>query len=277
MSLSPESFAFIRAVLQEHAANQLEDDKVYLVETRLLSLALLHGFPSVEALVARLRRRRDDDLQKQVVEAMTINETTFFRDGYPFDVLRDRVIPDLIRLRGTERRLNIWSAACSSGQEVYSVAILLREAFPGLESWNVRLVGSDFSTAMLGRAQVGWFSPLEVSRGLPPDLLARYFRQQASGWQIKDDLRRMVDFRCINLGGLWPDWPPLDLVLLRNVLLYFDGPTRRRVLGRVASVLRPDGYLMLGGAETTDLLEDGFEPVTLGPATFFRLRGGRGR
>jgi chemotaxis protein methyltransferase CheR len=272
MSLSRASFEFVRTALRQRSGHHLEDDKAYLVETRLLAVARRRGFASVEDLVLRLRSRGDESLLGELVEAMAITETHFFRDGHPFEVLRQRVLPDLVERRASVRALNVWSAACASGQEVYSVAILLRQHTPDLSGWNIRLIASDLSGAMLTRARQGCYTELEVSRGLSPELLKGYFQEQEDGWQIRDDIRRMVEFRSINLSGPWPDLPPLDLVLLRNVLIYFDAPTRRQILDRVRRVIQPDGYLLLGGAETTHNLSDDFEPVSFGPVSFFRPR-----
>src|SRR5262245_13081655 len=272
MSLSRASFDFVRTLLRQRSAHYLEDDKLYLVETRLLPVARRHGLASVEDLVLRLRARRDETLVGEMVEAMTINETFFFRDGLPFEALRQTVLPELVQRRSAVRCLNIWSAACSSGQEPYSVAILCRHYFPALAGWNIRLIASDLSTAMLQRARNGLYNDLEVSRGLPTELLQPYFQKQQGGWQLRDDLRRMVDFRPINLSRPWPELPPLDLVLLRNVLIYFDVPTRQQILERVRKVLQPDGYLLLGGAETTLNLDDRFLPVSFDGVSFFQLR-----
>jgi chemotaxis protein methyltransferase CheR len=275
MSLSPASFEFVRTVLHQRSAHRLEDDKVYLVETRLLSVARRHGFASVEDLVLRLRSRSNETLLGEIVEAMTINETFFFRDGRPFEVLQQTVLPELVQRRAAVRRLNIWSAACSSGQEPYSIALLLRHYFPALSGWTIRLLASDLSMAMLERARQGCYSELEVSRGLSTELLETYFQKQEDGWQIRDDLRRMVEFRPINLSGVWPAMPPLDLVLLRNVLIYFDVPTKQQILNRVQTRMQPDGYLLLGGAETTHNLDNAFVPVSFAQASFFQLRSGQ--
>jgi chemotaxis protein methyltransferase CheR len=272
MSLSRESFEFVRAALRQRSAHCLEDDKAYLVETRLLPVARRHGLASVEELVRRLRGRSSEKLLGELVEAMTINETLFFRDGQPFEALRQAVLPELVQRRAAVRCLNVWSAACSSGQEAYSVALLLRQHFPALAGWTVRVIASDLSSAMLERARRGRYSELEVSRGLSPELLKAYFHRHEGGWQIRDELRRMVEVRPINLSGPWPELPPLDLVLLRNVLIYFDVPTRQRILDRVRRVLQPDGYLMLGGAETTHNLSDDFLPVSVEQTSFFRPR-----
>jgi chemotaxis protein methyltransferase CheR len=273
MSLSSASFEYVRTVLRQRSGHFLEADKSYLVETRLLAVAQRRGFPSVEDLVLHLRNKADERLLSELVEAMTINETFFFRDGHPFEALRQSVLPELIQRRAAIRRLNVWSAACSSGQEPYSVAILLRHYFPVLSGWTVHLLASDLSTRMLERARGGCYSDLEVSRGLPSDLRHTYFRKRDDGWHIRDSIRHQVEFRRINLDSAWPHIPPLDLVLMRNVLIYFDISTRRQILDRLRQVMQPDGYLMLGGAETTHNLDDNFLPVSFGRFSFFQLRG----
>jgi chemotaxis protein methyltransferase CheR len=235
-------------------------------------VARRHGLASVEDLVLRVRGGGQEAMLVELVEAMTINETYFFRDGHPFDRLREHVLPELIRRRAAERSLIIWSAACASGQEPYSVAILCRHYFPELSGWRVRLIASDLSRPMLERAKRGRYSELEVGRGLPAELLRAYFEKRRDGWRIADEIRRMVEFQPLNLSGAWPELPPLDLVLLRNVLIYFEAPMRRRILARVSEILRPDGYLMLGGAETTHNLCDGFEPVSFGQTSFYQRR-----
>jgi chemotaxis protein methyltransferase CheR len=272
MSLSQPCFEFVRTLLHERSAHSLEDDKVYLVETRLLPVARRHGFKSVEDLVLHLRSRKREELVVEIVEAMTINETSFFRDEDVFKSLQKSVLPDLVRKRAHFRCLNIWSASCSSGQEPFSLAMILLRHFPTLTGWNVRLLASDLSRTILARASRGVFSEVEIVRGLPADLRESYFEKHETGWQIRDELRRMVEFQQINLSGTWPELPPLDLVLLRNVLIYFDTPTKQQILGKVSRVIHPDGYLVLGGAESTLHLDDRFFPVSFGNVSFFRLR-----
>jgi chemotaxis protein methyltransferase CheR len=272
MSLSRASFDYVRSVLRERSGRVLDDDKVYLVETRLFPLARRHGFPSVDDLLLRARSGGQEALLAEIVEAMAITETFFFRDRYPFDILRQTVLPALVSRRNAVRSLRIWSAACSSGQEAYSVAIMLRHHFPSLSNWNIRLIASDLSAEMLKRAEQGWYSDLEVSRGLPPELLSIYFDRREEGWQIRDDLRRMVEFHPINLGGDWPELPPLDLILLRNVLIYLDAISRQQILSRVRRVLQPDGYLLLGGSEAPDPMETGFVRVSFEHGGFFQPR-----
>jgi chemotaxis protein methyltransferase CheR len=271
MLLSRASYEFVRTILRERSAHVLDDGKEYLVDARLLPVARRHGFQSVDDLVLHLRNQKTETLLAELVEAMAITETQFFRDGHPFEVLRQKVIPELVERRATHRSLTIWSAACSSGQEAYSVAILLRHFFPELCGWKVRLIASDLSASMLERARQGWYSELELSRGVSSELRQAYFRKEEDGWQIREELRSMLEVRHINLSGIWPVLPPLDLVLLRNVLIYFDLPTKRLILERIRGLLQPDGYLLLGGAETTHNLDDTFVPVSFGQVSFFRL------
>lgn len=272
MTLSRENFDYVRTVLRERSAHVLEEDKAYLVEARLHSVARRHGLATVEELVRRLRLRADEAILSELVEAMTINETSFFRDGRPFEALRQSVLPELIRRRAEVRRLHVWSAACSSGQEPYSLALMLRHDFPTLAGWNVRIIASDLSAAMLGRARAGRYSELEVGRGLPTALRDTYFERHGHSWHLRDEIRRAVEFLPINLSGQWPAIPPLDLVLLRNVLIYFDTPTRQRILARIRTLLAPDGYLVLGGSETTHNLDDAYVPITFAGVSFFQQK-----
>ena len=271
-SLLPEDFNYFRGLVQRRAAILLEDEKAYLVESRLSLLSQREGFRSLGALATHLRYGGDERLQRQVVEAMTTNETSFFRDEHPFRSLRQTLIPELLRRRAADRTLAVWCAACSSGQEPYSVAMLLREQAAALEGWNVRIIATDLSTEVLARARRGRYSDAEVKRGLPPRLLDKYFRRDGGEWQAGDELRGMVEFRAVNLIDPWPALPALDVVFLRNVLIYFDLPAKRATLERVRKVLRPDGYLFLGGSETTLNLHDGYERVQAGPSVCYRPR-----
>jgi len=272
MALEPEDFHYFRTLLQRRAAIVLEDEKAYLVESRLSVLSHREGFGSLNALATHMRSGGGDDLQRKVVEAMTTNETSFFRDNHPFEGLRLIGFPELIRRRGADRSLNVWCAACSTGQEPYSVAILLREHFPLLEKWNIRIIASDLSTEELERARLGGYCNAEITRGLSARLADKYFRHKGKEWQVRDDLRQMVEFRPLNLIDAWPALPSLDLILLRNVLIYFDVPTKRTILEKVRKVLRPDGYLLLGGSETTLNLHTGYDRVAIGPSIAYQPR-----
>jgi chemotaxis protein methyltransferase CheR len=214
-------------------------------------------------------------LAAAVTEAMTTNETSFFRDVHPFTALADTVLPELLEARRTHRSLDIWCAAASSGQEPYSIAMLLDEALGGEAGWSARILASDLSPRMLERTRLGVYTQLEVNRGLPVQRLLRHFGREGHQWRAKENLRSMIRTQAINLDGPWPAMPQMDVVLLRNVLIYFDVPTKKRILARVRDVLRPDGYLFLGGAETTLGLDDSYERVQVGRAPAYRLRAGR--
>lgn len=271
-SLSKTDFEFVKNLVLKHAAIVLETGKEYLVESRLAPLARQEGLASFEELIARMRAQPSNGLHWKVVEAMTTNETSFFRDIHPFDALKKSVLPDLLTKRASERKLNIWCAASSSGQEPYTVAMVLREHFPTLANWTIRFIASDISNEMVTRSREGRYSQLEVNRGLPATLLVKYFQKQGTEWQIKDDLRRIIEFQQVNLAEAWPSWPPMDIVLMRNVMIYFNVETKKTILGKIRRLLRPDGYLFLGGAETTMNLDDAFERVQLDKSGCYRLR-----
>jgi chemotaxis protein methyltransferase CheR len=263
MSLSTLDFDFVRRLVQERSSIVLDDSKGYLADARLDTLARQEGFGSPTELLDRLRAEAGDGLRRKVVEAMTTNETSFFRDIHPFDAIRATILPDLIARRAVEKRLTIWSAACSSGQEPYSLAMLLRTHFPSLESWQVTLVGKDLSGEMIDRARAGRYTQMEVNRGVPAAMLVRFFQRSGLDWHVCDELRRMVLFRRTNLVEAWPPMPRPDLVLLRNVLIYFDVETKRRLLERMSQALAPDGYLIVGGAENVMNAPEAFERVEL--------------
>lgn len=272
-ALTAADFGYVQKLVRDHAAIVLNPGQEYLVEARLGPLAEREGFASVGRLVGGLRDGTAARLTGRVVDAMTTNETLFFRDGRPFDALRRVVLPELARRRQAARRLTVWSAACSTGQEPYSLAMLVREMYPALAGWEVAVRATDLSAGVLEKARRGWYTPLEVGRGLPPEYLPRYFDRDGAGWRVKAEVRAAVRFEPVNLTAPDCPFPRADLVLLRNVLIYFDVATKTQVLGRVRAALPADGYLLLGGAETTVGLDDGFEPVECGAARFFRPRG----
>lgn len=278
MALSALEFDYIRRMLREQSALSLDDGKQYLVESRLEALARQEGFPSLQELIAKLQAGPGNTLlHRKVAEAMTTNETSFFRDVRPFRLLEKLVIPQLMALRADERALNIWCAASSSGQEPYSVAMLLRDAFPTLALWKIRFIATDISQAMLDRSRSGRYSQLEVNRGLPAAMLVKHFIKVDGDWQISDGLRRMVEFQRMNLIEPWPPLPRLDIVLMRNVLIYFEVEKKREILGKIRNVLRPDGYLLLGGAETTINIDDTFEPIQFEQTSCYQVRAKKAR
>lgn len=272
MTIDDTAFNFIRQLVRDRAAIVLDDGKQYLVNNRLSQLARREGLASAQAVVDRLRAAPESGLQRKVVEAMTTTETLFFRDGKPYEALRNTILPELLRLRATERRLQIWSCACSSGQEPYSIGMLVREYFPTLTGWDLRMLATDISTEMLARSRAGRYSQLEINRGLPGTFRSKYFEQIDVDWQIRDELRRMVEFRELNLAGPWGTIPPADLIMLRNVLIYFDIETKRSVLAKIRKMLRPGGFLILGTAETTVNLDDSFDLLRSDGTSYYRLR-----
>ncbi|PWV63252.1 CheR family methyltransferase [Plasticicumulans acidivorans] len=270
--LSPGDFDYICRLVLERSAIVLEPGKEYLVELRLKPLVRACGLADIGGLVQKLRTDRSGDLQREVVDAMTTNETSFFRDVHPFDTLRKIILPEMIRLRSTERALNLWCAAASSGQEIYSICMLIREHFPELASWRMNIVATDISREMIQRCREGRYSQLEVNRGLPAALLVKHFERVEMDWRIKDELRRMVDFREMNLASLWMGVPASDVIFMRNVLIYFDDAMKRQILGKVYNLLRPGGYLFLGGSETTLNLDSRFEQVKFDRTLCYRAR-----
>ncbi|HTQ06609.1 MAG TPA: protein-glutamate O-methyltransferase CheR [Polyangiaceae bacterium] len=248
MTLASGEFELVRSLLARETSIVLVEEQRYLVESRLASLARSSGFDGVEALMTRLPC--EARLRQRVVDALTIHETSFFRDQHPFEALEQVVFPELLLKRSSERRLSVWSAAASSGQEAYSVAMLLLESFPLTKNWNVSIVGTDISDSVLSQARAGVYSPLEVTRGLPSRLLLRYFQRSPVGWIARPELRKLLTWQVMNLTRIEPSFLGFDVVLLRNVLIYFDLETRRRILSEMARRVRPGGYLLLGSTES---------------------------
>lgn len=272
MSLTNADFEYIRKLIRDRSAISLDPGKEYLVESRLNVVAKQEKFDSLESFIAALRSNPYSELVAKAVEAMTTNETTFFRDGHPFEALKCKVLPDIIAKRQSERRLNIWCAASSSGQEPYTIAMILLEHFPELRDWQVRLIASDLSTEILARARAGRYSQVEVNRGLPAPLLAKYFKQQGLEWQISQDVRRMVELMQVNLSADWPPLPLMDIIFIRNVLIYFDVEMKKTILGKARRLLRPDGYLFLGAAETTLNIDDNYDRIQFDLSGCYQLR-----
>ena len=274
MSISKSDFEYISQLARSEAAIVLEPGKEYLVETRLGPLAQKEGFASLAALIHQMRGAvKVNGLHHKAVHALTTNETLFFRDYHPFEALRRSIIPALLEQRASVRRLTIWSAACSTGQEPYTLAMLLLEHFPQLADWTVSILATDLSPTVLKLAQAGSYSQFEVNRGLPASYLVKYFTKVGEKWNVKDEVKRRVEFRSMNLIQPWPLMPALDLVLIRNVMIYFDVETKKAILRRVRDFLQPQGYLFLGTAETTTNLDPAYQPVTFGKAVVYRVPG----
>jgi len=276
VTVTAADFSYVSTLVRQRSAIVLEPGKEYLVSSRLLPLARESGLTTVGELVTQLRSAPHGPLSGKVVEAMTTNETSWFRDGAPFQMVSQELLPRVLAERPPgDRRLRVWSAASSTGQEAYSLAMLLADWLPGQPGWTAQIVGTDISEEVVAKAREGRYSQLEINRGLPASLLVRHFSRAGTQWQIAEPLRRMVEFRTMNLAAPLPPMQPFDIVFCRNVLIYFDTDTRRRILDAVARVLRPTGFLVLGAAETTLNLYTAFERVQFDRAACHRLRNGR--
>lgn len=267
---SDHAFDYLRRMVHEGAAIVLDEDKRYLLEARLGPLLLSERLGSFDELVARLTAADGAVLRQRVIEAMTTNETSFFRDKRAFQALRYHVLPELLAANEQTRRLKIWCGASSTGQEPYSIAFTLKEYERVLAEWDVEILATDISNEVLARASAGVFSELEVNRGLSPALLSRFFERTGDGWRVQNEVRQMVKFRQLNLIDSWPHLRNVDLVFLRNVLIYFDVPTKRRIFERLCQTLRVGGVLFLGSVESTLHLSDNFKEVTSGKTVFYQ-------
>jgi chemotaxis protein methyltransferase CheR len=265
-------FEYICGLVRAKSGIVLEAGKEYLVDARLTALARQQKIDSIATLVSRLRANPLDPLHRLMIEAMTTNETSFFRDHHPFDALRGTVLPALLAKNAATRSLNIWCAASSTGQEPYTIAMTLCEAIPKLADWKLTFIATDISAEMVQRSRAGTYNQIEVNRGLPAPLLVKYFERHGLEWQIKPPLRKMIDFREMNLTASWALMPQMDLVFMRNVLIYFDTPTKKSILAKVRQVLKPDGYLFLGCAETTLCLDDAYERTQIEKSGCYRIR-----
>ena len=272
--LRPPDLDYVREMVRTRSAIVLEAEKAYLVESRLAPLAKSEGLASITELVGKLRGAPYGELHKKVVEAMTTNETSFFRDLVPFEVLREKIIPEIIARNDTSKRLNMWCGASSSGQEPYSVMFTIFEHFPELKDWVIQYIATDLSEEMLAKCREGKYSQLEVNRGLPAPLLTKYFVKKGMCWQVHEDIRRRIDFKPMNLAGPWLTFPPMDLVFIRNVMIYFDMDTKKQILGNIRKILDPNGYLFLGGSETTLNLDNEYERVAVNGTSCYRMKKG---
>jgi chemotaxis protein methyltransferase CheR len=255
-------FEFIAALLKERSGLIITTDKLYLLQTRLVTVLRDHKLAGLPELVGLLRQPGTTAVKDAVIDAMTTNETSFFRDLHPFETLRKSIIPALIERRKEARSLRIWSAACSTGQEPYSIAMILKDHFPILGGWNVEIVGTDISPTVLARAREGIYSTFEIQRGMPIHTLVRHFDQVQDQWRAKSELRRMVTFKQVNLLQDFSSLGLFDIVMCRNVLIYFDLSTKGTILSAMARRIPADGSLVMGGAESMFGISDVFAPVS---------------
>jgi chemotaxis protein methyltransferase CheR len=266
-------YDYLRQLVFSLSQNALDPSRDYLFETRLSKLLRSHGMTQLEELVQHLRIRKDPVLERSIAEAMTINETSFFRDSRPFELLRTDLLPKLIESRRHVCSLRFWSAACSTGQEAYSLAMMMLEYFPSLGGWDIRIEGTDICAGVVERAQAGRYFRIEMNRGLPARFVVRYFDHVGEDWVVKPDVRRLCNFRQANLCG--PQFPfrrasdRFDVILLRNVMLYFSLETRRPLLAGIHRLLPPDGILFLGSSEQPADASI-WTPVLAGGACYFK-------
>jgi chemotaxis protein methyltransferase CheR len=255
-----DDFDFLARTVYEQSGLVVSTDKAYLFESRLMPVARKYGVKTIDDLVGLLRQRRDPGVVRAITEAMTTNETLFFRDTKPFEQFRRVVLP-MLRQARSDKRIRIWCAASSSGQEPYSLAMVLKDETTNIAGWQIEILGTDISSEMIERARAGIYSQFEVQRGLPIQYLMKYFKQSEDRWQLTPEIRNMVTYREFNLLADPKSLGKFDVIFCRNVLIYFDQPTKTQVFDRLCSVLAPDGVLYLGGAETVLGVTDKFEPL----------------
>ena len=270
MGCSDSDYAYLRELVLAQSANLIDPSRNALFDTRLTPMARLAGASNLGDFINILKAGRPAHLHRAVAEAMTVNETSFFRDLQPFEMLREVVIPNLMREKRRERRLRIWSAASSTGQEAYSLAMLLVENFPELAGWDVKIIGTDISRQVVDYAQRGHYRRLEVNRGLPARMLVKYLVRNGEEWEVCEPIRRMCEFQYANLCAPLLQLPEFDLVLLRNVLLYFSQHDRRTLFSDVHRKMTPTGYLLLGNAEQAEDSTNLFEVEFAANCYFYR-------
>ncbi|MDE2376920.1 protein-glutamate O-methyltransferase CheR [Bradyrhizobium sp.] len=259
--MTPPEYEYLRKFLRDHSGLDLSADKQYLIESRLLPLACKAGLSGIGELVQKLQGAGSGALVTSAVEAMTTNETFFFRDKVPFDHFRDTIMPEVLKARAGRKSVRIWCAAGSTGQEPYSLAMCLKEMGAMLGGWRVEIIATDLSQEVLEKSKAGIYSQFEVQRGLPIQMLMKYFKQTGETWQINPELRAMVQHRQLNLLHDFSQLGTFDIIFCRNVLIYFDQETKINIFNRLARQIEPDGFLVLGAAETVVGLTDAFRPV----------------
>lgn len=272
MTMNPEDFSYLRDLVLRDAAIVLDTGKEYLATSRLEPVAREAGLEGIPGLVRALRTNPSGRLREQVIDAMTTNETLWFRDAHPFETLQTSIIPELAKARQATRTLDIWCAAASTGQEPYTLAMIVKD-MPQLAGWRVRILGTDISPTALEKARAGKYTQMEMGRGLPAKYMVKNFTRVGVDWQINPDIRAMVDFKLFNLANLWPPMGQFDLIFIRNVLIYFSADTKTQIINKAEGLLRPDGYLFLGSTESLLNTPTKLERVQLNKTTCYRPKG----
>lgn len=270
-TMKKQDFEFLRHLVQKESGISLSEDKMYLINARLKPVLERRNLNTIEDLIIRLRWLHGEDLVTEVINVLTIHETFFFRDDPPFNVLRDTILPEMVNTRSATKTINIWSAACSSGQEPYSIAMLICDHFPEMRDWKINILATDISEDILTKAKEGHYTQFEIERGLP-DRMLKYFDKVEHGWNIKPEIKQMVNFQPGNLVQPWSSlMPAMDIIFMRNVLIYFEMDTKKQILSKVKQSLHHDGYLFLGQSETVSQLDSSFEPCHYSSSSCFRL------
>lgn len=267
VGILPENYKYLQEFIYRESGIVLEAEKQYLLDARLLSLAREVGVSTLNDLCALLRATQGPTLRQKVIDAMTTNETYFLREPAHYDALKNVILPELVKIKGDTRRLRFWSAASSTGQEAYSLAMMLLEM--GLGNWNIEILGTDLCSQVLQRAAQGSYTQLEMNRGLPSSLLLKYFRRSGLNWELKEEVRRLVRFQPFDLRSSMRALGPFDAVFCRNVLIYFDLPTKTKIIQEIHGTLFRGGYLFLGSTETSLPVGDRFERKTIAEATVY--------
>jgi chemotaxis protein methyltransferase CheR len=257
--VTPPDYEYLRKLLKDHSGLDLSTDKQYLIESRLLPLLRKCGLAGIDELVQKMKGGSTSHIA-QVVEAMTTNETFFFRDKVPFEHFRENIMPEILKARAARKSIRIWCAAGSTGQEPYSLAMCLKEMSAATSGWRIEIVATDLSQEVLEKSRSGIYSQFEVQRGLPIQMLVKYFKQTGEFWQVNPELRAMVQHRQLNLLHDFSSLGTFDIIFCRNVLIYFDQDTKINIFNRLAKSMEPDGFLVLGAAETVVGLTDVFKP-----------------
>ncbi|MBL4692112.1 MAG: protein-glutamate O-methyltransferase CheR [Magnetovibrio sp.] len=273
MTQEPAYFPFVRDMLMQRSGLVVTPEKVYLLETRLLPVAHRHGFNCVDSMISELKSCHNESLAVDVTEAMNTHESLFFRDDIPFKLFKDILLPELLERRRAKKTIRIWCAACSSGQEPYSLAMILNEEAHRLRGWKTEIVATDISNAVLTRAAQGTFTQFEVQRGLPVKKLIQHFTQEEESWQIKKNIRDMIQFRQFNLLDARYLFGKFDIIFCRNVLIYFDLATKSKVMTKISRCLEKDGVLFLGSSESTIGITQDFWPVKAGRGVYKHTDG----
>lgn len=277
--ITPDEIKIITKYIHDISGIFLDESKAYLLETRLDRVVKENGFSSFIELYRQAKADGTKSIERKIIDAISTNETTFFRDTSPFDVLQHKILPDLIDLRSANSssflppQIRIWSAACSTGQEVYSIAIVLKELLPDLNKYNITLLGTDISDAAISQSSYGLYNKFEIERGLPQEKLIRYFSRKGDNWKIKDDIRAMVKFSKQNLMLPLNGLGKFDIVFCRNVAIYFNTEDRKKLFDKIADILEPDGYLIIGATESLTGVCPRFEPKRYIRSMFYQLKG----